>query len=254
MVLFWIIGLILVVVISFILAWRSMKDFKETHITSQPYSLFLVKNPHILDENLLAQIHTLLSELNGIISFERLLKGTDKVLVIYAPSVIKEKFPQLDLFELEDYLEPMSVHSPMGSKTTLNQVLGWTIASKNNPKKIINVKSGFLSLVDLKEDQKFFLQVVCQPIENRKNNGTPESQFGQFQVTMRCLVADENPNQRIELSKKMDSQVFDSTGLVKQARQQTNQQIYEEYIKRVFVPKEVAKNFLLSQEILSLIK
>ncbi len=253
MLLFWVIGITIVLAVSFFLALRSMKDFKDTHVSHIPYTLYLVRNPHQLSLETLAKIHQLILDLNGIISFERLIKGEDKVLVIYCPTSLKDQLPELALLELEDYLEPITVQTPLPNKTSLNQILGWTIASKNNTKKVLTIKTEFLNLLDLRDSQKFFLQIVCQPIINKKSD--PESaKFGEYQTTMRVLVADPNPNDRVELAKKMDQALFDATGLIKQAREQPNQTIYEEYIKRVFVPKEVTKNYLCSQEIVGLIK
>lgn len=259
-ILFWIVGLTVVITVSFYLALKSMKDFKETPHKNVNYAYFYIKNAFKLDALVINKIHKLLLPANAICSFEKLVKGSEKAVVIYCPSQIKNELPELELVELEDYLaeppkegESQTPEDP--KKFELNKSFAWTISAKNNDKKKLEVTTNFLKMLDLKDDQKFCWQIVCYPISKSKNTDHQNSaEIAKFQITIRCLVVDPDPVKRVELAKKMDEEIFNSTGLTKEARQNTTQQIFNDYRKRSFIPKEVSKFILSSEEIYSLIR
>lgn len=258
-ILFWIIGLTIVIALSFYLAIRSMKDFKETPHKNIEFTNFYIKNFLILDPALINKIHNLLLKSGAICSFEKLIKGNEVAMVIYCPVSIKNELPELELVELEDYLAvPPKEGEPQTEdpkKFELNKSFAWTISTKNNDKKKLEVTTNFLKMLDLKEDQKFCWQIVCHPISKlKKDDDQSGKEMGQFQVTIRCMVLDPDPVKRVELAKKMDEEIFNSTGLTKEARQNTTQQIFNDYQKRAFIPKEVSKFILDSEEIYSLIR
>lgn len=124
----WVLLFILVVVISFVLAVKSMHDFQEIPAhTGEEYSLFLIRRPHELTGEVLSSIHENLLTAGLIISFERLIKGTKAALVVYGPKKVLSKFEYtLDLLELEDYT---GVNS--------GQFTAWEVVVKNA------VKPGF---------------------------------------------------------------------------------------------------------------
>lgn len=257
MILIWIIAVIVVAAIAFLLALRSMKDFKETPVTNVPHTLYYLKNSSKLDPNIISKIHQYLLQKNTICSFEKLIKGKEIVLVLYAPTEIKTNLPELELLELEDYLSPINAENGSQvniNRVSVNQTLGWAISAKNNPKKKLEAKPDFLKLLDLNDDQRFFWQIVCHPLKTHDKNAAEDSKLGQFQVTIRSLVVDTDPVKRVELAKKMDQEILESTGFIKEARQQTTQQIFEDFQKRTFVPKEVSRFTLCSDEIYTLVR
>lgn len=118
---FWILLFILVVVVSFLLAYLSMRNFQEAP-TSQngDYGLFLIRKTLNVTPLLLADFHQQMVKGNFIISFERLFKGHQSTLVMFAPrKLIQNYVSTLDLVELEDYTnvdsQKVLVHQ-MGTK------------------------------------------------------------------------------------------------------------------------------------------
>ncbi len=118
---FWILLFILVVVISFLLAYLSMRNFQEAP-TSQDkdYGLFLIRKTVNLTPSLLSDFHQKMLKENFILSFERLFKGNQSTLVIFAPrKLIQSYVVILDLVELEEYTNVDSAKTlvfQMGSK------------------------------------------------------------------------------------------------------------------------------------------
>lgn len=101
----WLILFIFVVVISFILAFRSMSDYRELPSNlGLPYSLYLIRKPQSLNEELIKKIYDAVIPDKAVVSFEKLFKGGKQALVFYAPVKYATGFAgDLDLLELEDY-------------------------------------------------------------------------------------------------------------------------------------------------------
>lgn len=102
---FWILLFILVVAISILLAYLSMRSFQEVPTSREAdYGLFLVRKTLNLTQAVLADFQKLMVKGNFIISIERLFKGNQSTLVIFAPrKLIQNYVLALDLVELEDY-------------------------------------------------------------------------------------------------------------------------------------------------------
>lgn len=101
----WVLLFALVIAISFVLALKSMADFQEIpeHAGAE-YGLFLIRKPQVLNTQMLTFIHQNLLKEGLIISFERLIKGTQAALVVYGPKKMLFNIKDvLDLLELEDY-------------------------------------------------------------------------------------------------------------------------------------------------------
>jgi hypothetical protein len=242
----WIILFIIVIVISFILAYRSMKDFKEIPITPNlEYGLFLVKNTALFNLAYLSRIHKFITEQKSIISFERLLKGEESVLVIFGPKNILTSFPELELMELEDFLLPVS--SPQNfddpNKVSVNQTMGFQISSKQDPKKSLIVAPDFLKNLSLGENQRLFWQVVVSGLKEDSN----------FQVTLRALVNEPNAGTRAELAKKISAHIVEKTELNLSQRDETTSKVFDDFKKRALVPSEVAKFNVTSDELSGLL-
>lgn len=242
----WIILFIVVVVISFILAYRSMKDFKEIPITpALEYGLFLIKNPAILSKEYLEKIHKFSLENKAIISFERLIKGEESVLVIMGPKNIATVFGELGLVELEDYLLPISQAQNFDdpNKVSVNQSLGFVVSAKEDLKQHLTVSPNFLKDLTLEPHQKFFFQIVLSALKD----------LGNFQVTIRSLVNDADASKRAELAKKLQNHLTESTGLKIQEREETTSKIFTDYQKRALIPIEISKFTLIADEVLGLL-
>ncbi|MBI2021606.1 hypothetical protein HYS93_01835 [Candidatus Daviesbacteria bacterium] len=246
----WIILFIIVVLVSFYLAYTSMKGYRQFPARSLRYSLFLILNKHQFDLELLKKIHYWAYQEGAIVSIERLFKGSDSALTIFAPTELIKELDSLKTTELEDYLEEpdqgnldqpdISIQKP---RVKMNESLVWLIHPKNNPKKKLVVSPDFLRMLNLTEQQQFFWQIVCSPCKEQSD----------FQVTIRAMVVDKEPTLRVNLAKQLDRSITEGTGLIKQSREQPSSVLFSEFKRRTLIPREVSKNVLDSQEILSLI-
>ncbi len=239
----WVLFFILIIIASAVLAYRSMIDFQELPATSLAYGLFLIRHKRNFNLSTLEKLSSFALNSEAIISLERLFKGQESVLVLYGPSNIASSFPELELLELEDYLDPKqgsSLDQQDPNKVNINQALAWVIAPKNNPKKALKVEPQFLRLLELDPAQRFFWQIVLFP------------QDSNFQVTIRAMVTEKDPGKRVEIAKKVSTQITEDTGLIRQPKQESSGKIYQAIQKRTLVPKEVSQFILSGEEILSL--
>ena len=234
---------IAVLVISFFLAYRSMSSFQQYPSKLQSYSLYLIKNIKELNFDTLEKLHNLSLSSQHQFSLEVLFKGNQAALALYAPATFAQA-TQLQLLEIEDYLESNSLNLP-ANKTTVNEIYGWVIAPKNNPKKILNVSQDFLRMIDLEASQKFFWQMVLLAVKN--------GQSKQYQATIRVMVAESDPIKRVELAKAMDREIEQHTGLVKNPKASSASFVFEAYSKRTLVPKEVSPFILQIEEVFNLL-
>ncbi len=244
----WAILFIVVVIISAVLALRSLKDYQETPLQNLGYGIFYIRNLKNFSLDTLKKIYQFSLKNDCLISFERLFKGKESVLIIFAPRSITSLFPELSFLELEDYLIPAKQQlNPSldmgGKKINLNQVLPWIIESKNNSKKPLIVKQGFLKQIDIKDNQRFFWQIVTFPLK----------QENKVQVTIRAMAVDSDPISRVELAKTLDAEIINSTGLSRKVKQPPQQSLYESYRERTLIPKEVSSFNLDLEELFQLL-
>lgn len=108
----WFTLFLIVIVISFLLALMSMRDYAEIpRKSSVEYSLFLIRSPS-LNQELLSTFQQKSAEKGLLFSFERLFKGSESALCIFGPKEILGQFNEiLDLLELEDYSSDFSNHN-----------------------------------------------------------------------------------------------------------------------------------------------
>lgn len=240
----WVILFIVVVIISLFLAFRSMKDYQENpqeakHLT---FALYLISQKNLIDEEVLKRIYQFSLKLNTIISFEFLKRGSDNALVVYAPTEFLTQFSALAPVELEDYLEnPGKNGNP--TKLSVNNSIAWAITAKSNPKKSLVITEDFFKL-DLGEDQGFYLQAVCL--------GHPK-QADTFQVTIRAIIFDKDPNNRVALAKTITEKIQNNTNLSSKRKEEPTLQVFQDYQKRTLIPKEVSEFPLTVDEIKALI-
>lgn len=226
--LFWIILLALVTLISVILAYRSMRDYREIPATLT-HHLYLIRLKGALDSQVMKKLYTFAQNLDSIISLEVLFKGREVAWVIYGPSALFTNFPQLNLLELEDYL----------ADSLVDQSFAWVMSTKTSAS--LNLNSHFLEKIELGEEQKFFWQIVCFP-ETPQNN---------FQVTVRGMVIDKDASQRLGLAKHLIKQI-EQTNL-KQNRDETTSKIFADFKARSLIPREVSQFILTTDQILALL-
>lgn len=218
-----------------------MRDYEEFPEASDLNSLFYVGNPQNLSEETLKKLHDISQ--NKFFSLERLIKGKEKVWVIFGSRDLVQKLPELGLVEIEDYLSDSAGLQPVSDKTvSVDHVLSWTVVPKTNPQKQLRVTDQ-LSEVIVEPDQRLFFQAVLMPVK-----------LGLFQTTLRVMVFDEDPISRVELAKRTERAFVAATGLNKQEDQFAESKKFDSFKQRSLIPKEVAVFNLSAGELLDLLR
>ncbi len=224
MIAFWILFL-LIILISALLAFLSMKDFRqEPQQFNQDNGLFLIRKPFALSSKLFDYLHQSCRKLGLIISLERLFKGGESALVIYGPKNILLALAQsLDLIELEDYSQ-----KDFG-------ILAWEMGvSGNTP---FQKESLFLDFPRLLSGEQVWYQIVLQAQKGRVK---------QFiaQIRVIILISDEH-------RKKMVSSTLHRRGsLIKIPQKFSSLQIVDFYQKRSIAGRSHVK--LTGEEIVKI--
>lgn len=151
----WFLLFLLVVAISFVLAYQSMKDYHEVpEKLSNDYGLFLIRNIPALNFSLLNTLHDHLSKKGLLVSIERLFKGNQSAIVVYGPkSVLQDFTSQLNLLELEDY-----------TQTEVHNSYAWEVGIKDkNLFHSQHLSLFFKDLPPLEDQEQFWWQLVLQP-------------------------------------------------------------------------------------------
>ncbi len=145
----WVILFVLIVVISFILAARSMRDFTETQTQGEEYSLFLIRNTNKLNRELFSLFRNDLLHSGSFISFEKLFKGKKSALVVFGPRKLLINYKDtLSLLELEDY-----------TNVNVEQISAWEVGLKNTAE-IDNGQKLFEGLPPMLETEHFWWQMI----------------------------------------------------------------------------------------------
>lgn len=156
----WLALFLLVVGISLLLAFRSMKDYQEVPQSQKvEYGLFLIRQPQEFNASFLDALKELMFKDKLIISAERLFKGTQAALTIFGPKSLLNQFAQkLNLLELEDYT------SNLNSEETSVWELGVKGAQKFEDIQIENI---FQDLPNMEPDDQFYWQVVLEAVKTK---------------------------------------------------------------------------------------
>lgn len=245
MIIIWLILIALVVVASFVLAFRSMRDYQDIPLANLSYTLFLVQDFQQFNEETLKKIYNFLAQSDGIISLERLFRGPDRVFIIFAPSNFGLNFPELNLLELEDYLAEFmenSIRPEDSKKVWVDDTYTWSIAPKTNPKELM-VREGFLQNIPLSQGQSFFWQVVAAPSYKKYD----------FQITVRAMTVDPDSARRVNLVKIIEREITESTGLIRNQKQEPSKNLFKAYQLRSLIPQELSKFVLSAKELLKLL-
>lgn len=198
---FWITIAVLVVLISFVLAVRSMADFAQNPHFPR-YGLYLVRSPQALTGQVLDAMHDLLLKEGSTISLERLIKGRESALVIFAPQNILNSFPALNLVELEDYVVD-----------SLDNLQAWQMGVKH--KNNVQIKSYFEGFPPLQETEQFWWQIVLKAAKEK----------GYFEAQVRVIAK----------SQEESWQKRSSGSLQKIPKPFSREQLLDFYQKRTFL-------------------
>lgn len=224
-----IIGLILfllIIGISFILAFRSMKDYQEIPKDSKvEYGLFLIRQTASFGASILDSMGRLMLEAGLIISLERLFKGHQAALTIFGPKKILDKFKEsLNLLELEDYTLELDN----------KDISVWEVGMKSASK---------LDLPELGNEDQFFWQVVLGAKKVKDNLS--------FQTQIRAVVYCQDPQRRKVLVPMFEN--LQTGGLVKIPRPFSTEQMMAFYKLRS-LSKDSNGPILDSEGVMSLLK
>lgn len=235
----------IIILVSAVLAFQSMKDYEEFPGSENLNSLFFVANSQNFTENSLRKLHEAFLPNKQFFSLERLNKGQERVLVIFGSRKIPEILPELKLVEIEDYLaDPNSLEQKLDKKVSVNQALTWLVEGKLN-KKPLHI-GGELKNLDLKKNQQFHIQIVAIP-------EAATTDLEKFQSTIRVMVVEDDSIERVALAKKLTQDLEQATGLNRHQDNFPEQKKFESFKQRSLVPKEVTPCSLSYQEIYALL-
>lgn len=230
----WFVLFFLIIAISFVLAYQSMKDYVEKPALNA-YSLYLIRNPLALTSQLLDEIYLALNSQDSLVSFEKLFKGQKSALVVFGPKAILDKFNgRLNLLELEDYTNVDS-----------GTVSAWEMTIKDsnllqNPSPVLKP--------DLVEVEQFWWQLVLQAkkgllsslagqkkeFQVAKARESQKSDIKFFTGQIRAALISSDSTRRKDLAQSLEN--LGGGKLVKVPRPYTMAQILETYKSRVLQP------------------
>lgn len=213
---FWFILFFLIVAISFLLAYQSMRDFQENpRLFKTEYALYLLRNPKALDEDLLKKLYEDMEKEGFIVSIERLFRGLESALVIYGPSQVLSRYASgLALLELEDYTKVEDAH-----------VQAWEMGFKGQGQSYQRL---FQTLPVLNKEEQFWWQLVIQPKPALFSGKQPNKKYFYGQIRAVMVSADEGRKQKLSAELQNLAEGF----LVKLPKPFTSSQILEFYRQR----------------------
>lgn len=190
----WIILFLLVILISFILALRSMRHYRERPVNlGVNFGLYLIQNPVGLTGELINSLALEIGPKGAVLSFERLFKGQRRALLVYGPAnLLSTQSTQLGLLELEEYTNKPGPYS-------LAFEVGERVNSKFNPQGFHLMTEGF----ELADNEQIWWQVVTKPQTNSSEvvfnsiirvviQAGEESRLSQIQARLLLNIAEAN--------------------------------------------------------------
>lgn len=226
MIFFWILFL-LVILISGLLAYLSMKDFRqEPQDFSLDNSLFLIRKPHGLTIKLFDWLHLNCERDGVIIGLERLFKGGESALTLYGPKkILTPLVPSLDLIELEDYVRE-EINVPV-----------WEIGVRNLKHNRVE-KSLFSDFPKLFQGEQVWYQIVLQAQKGKSKR---------FIAQIRVMVLISDANRKKEVSGVLQAR---QGLLIKIPQKFSSLQMMDFYRKRSMIGRDSLK--LTGEEIAKL--
>ena len=210
---------ILVILISFFLALYSMHDFEIKPSSKLEYGAFLIRNLKNLNPESLTHLFSDLAKSNLLISFERLFKGHEGVLVVYGPKNILLNYQeQFNLLELEDY-----------TNINLNSVSIWEVGVRD----ITGFRDKF---PDLLPNEQIWFQIILRA--NKKSSSI-------IPTRVRVVLTSQGGDRLKELTKEFQDNY--QSILPKVPKPYSKSQVFEFYRKRSFI-KEGGRDINLKIE------
>lgn len=227
---FWVLLFILVVLISFFLAMQSMRNFREVpQAQEKDYGPFLIRKTMNITTDFLDQLHTQILKEGFIVSFERLFKGSESTLVLFAPRKIAQNYlTSLDLIEIEDYTD-------VPKEGILGFEMG-TKADKNNK----NLQNFFGNFPKLEDDETVWWQLIIMARKERL-----------FEVLPRVIIKGRDLIRAAEIEKKLHH--LAGGFLIKIPKPYSIGQILQFYKQRN-LNKDMHNPTITSNEVLNLIR
>ncbi len=274
---------VVIIVISFVLALRSMRNYLESpkHFKA-PYAVYLIQKPQMLDAKMVEELYKAVLPSRSILSFERLFKGSRRALVLFGPTETLSKFSDtLGLLELEDYTK----------RATLANITGWEVGGKFSEKNSIKVPHLIHEIPPLEDNEEFWWQLCLHPTqhglektlnsvvqgvtnesyrmalerqkkstkeESKESKESEESKGGQeageavFSAVIRAIVSSADMA-RLEGLKKDLSTVGQDSGLIKLPQVYTSKQVVDLYQQRALPLASRSQMDLSAEEIISLL-
>lgn len=211
---FWLLIFLIILVASVLLAYSSMKNFPGIPDSKNQYGVFLVRSPNSLNSEILQLLKE--NNKNQTVSLERLFKGDRRALVIFGPRNTLNNFPELELLELEDYVN------------FSQEILAFEIGMKDGATFVAS---------KLSDDEEIWYQIIL---------GFSKENF--FLVQTRMAVISQSPERRQSLSNDLFSLNKTFSKLV---LPQNQSQIHEGFKKRILLPIRAQKFYSSTKEILS---
>ena len=201
-----------------------MHDFEIKPNLKLEYGTFLIKNPTNLNPDTLTPLLADLAKANLLISFERLFKGHEGVLVVYGPKNILLRYQnQFNFLELEDY-----------TGIDLNHIAIWEVEVHDKP----NFRDKF---PDLLPDEQIWFQIILRI--NKKD-------LSFFPTRIRVVLTSQDESRLKELTK--DFQEKYKLILPKIPQPYSKSQMFEFYKKRSFIKEGGGDINLAIEDILNL--
>lgn len=218
MIVFWILFL-LIILISLMLAYLSMRDFEEGPDDFGPDNgLFLVRKQNPLTNELLGYLYKVIRADSVILSIERLFNGDESALVIYGPKKAISALTQaLDLLELEDY-------------TNVQDPTIWQMGTKTLGEYHKITKSMFLDFPKLEKGEQAWFQLVLQLASRSEPEKAERGEH--FKAQIRVVVLSADPRRRKLLSELLQSP---KNNIVKIPLPFSSSQLMDFYKKRSIV-------------------
>ena len=166
----------IIIFVSFILAFSSMRNFREIPEKQIEYSLFLIGNPKALTDETMDFLYKETSKSGLILSIEKLFKGKKEAVVIFGPKYILEKLTKsLELLELEDYV-----------KVDENSITAWEMGVGSPRARKSDIDNLFTPIPELLELEQIWWQVSLLA-ENKKSS---------FRAQIRVVVISPDEKRR----------------------------------------------------------
>lgn len=236
-----IIGFVVIILISFLLAYRSMKDYREHPPKKIEYGTFLVRSPGNFSPQVLSFIASQTLHDQSLFSIEYLHKGDQKALILYIPKHLVAKLSPLHPLEIEDPLEraesdysALEFHLPQPQNTHLQ------------------VQAQVFSQIKLIHEDFLCFQVVCQ-IKNPPAKLISKLPTGVLlQIHPKVLFYSKS-QARSKVLSEITQLIEKNTNMRKSIKPHSSGQIHSHAEKRNLVPFEIEPFLSSPQEIVKLV-